>query len=77
MLVEGGSEVHASFIDEEAFQQIILYMAPKIIGGESHSLVGGPGPKRVAEGKQLKFIDVKSRTRFEDYRRSMERTGRR
>lgn len=60
VLVEGGSEVHASFIDEEAFQQIILYMAPKIIGGrEAIPFVGGPGPKRVAEGKQLKFIDVK------------------
>lgn len=61
VLVEGGSEVHASFIAEDAFQQIVLYMAPKIIGGrEAVPFVGGAGPGLVAEGKRLKFTDVKT-----------------
>ncbi|MFE8696596.1 bifunctional diaminohydroxyphosphoribosylaminopyrimidine deaminase/5-amino-6-(5-phosphoribosylamino)uracil reductase RibD [Cytobacillus sp. FJAT-53684] len=59
VLVEGGSEIHASFIEEEAFQQIITYMAPKIIGGrEAIPFIGGAGPELVKLGKQLRFTAV-------------------
>jgi diaminohydroxyphosphoribosylaminopyrimidine deaminase / 5-amino-6-(5-phosphoribosylamino)uracil reductase len=60
VLVEGGSAIHASFIEENAFQQIITYVAPKIIGGrEAIPFVGGVGPELVKLGKQLRFTDIK------------------
>lgn len=59
VLVEGGSEVHASFIEESAFQQIIAYIAPKIIGGkDAIPFVGGIGPDLVKFGPQLHFTTV-------------------
>lgn len=59
VLVEGGSEIHASFIEEDAFQQIITYVAPKIIGGrEAIPFIGGAGPELVKLGKQLRFTAV-------------------
>ncbi|MFC0300800.1 bifunctional diaminohydroxyphosphoribosylaminopyrimidine deaminase/5-amino-6-(5-phosphoribosylamino)uracil reductase RibD [Virgibacillus soli] len=60
VLVEGGSEIHASFIEENNYQQIITYIAPKIIGGkDAISFVGGIGPSLVKLGKQLHFTEIK------------------
>jgi diaminohydroxyphosphoribosylaminopyrimidine deaminase/5-amino-6-(5-phosphoribosylamino)uracil reductase len=59
LLVEGGSEVHASFIKEEAFQEMIIYMAPKIIGGSSAvPLIGGEGYEFVKNAKALVFTSI-------------------
>lgn len=59
VLVEGGSEIHASFIEEDAFQQIITYIAPKIIGGRNAiPFIGGVGPELVKLGKKLHFSAV-------------------
>ncbi|WP_374721326.1 dihydrofolate reductase family protein [Peribacillus tepidiphilus] len=33
MLVEGGESIHASFIEDQLFQEIIAYIVPKWIGG--------------------------------------------
>lgn len=33
LFVEGGSEVHGSFLESGCFQQVITYLAPKLIGG--------------------------------------------
>lgn len=60
VLVEGGSEIHASFIEESMFQQMIIYIAPKVIGGrDATSFVGGVGPDLVKFGKQLHFTEIK------------------
>ncbi|WP_019153477.1 bifunctional diaminohydroxyphosphoribosylaminopyrimidine deaminase/5-amino-6-(5-phosphoribosylamino)uracil reductase RibD [Robertmurraya massiliosenegalensis] len=59
VLVEGGSEIHASFIADNAFQQIIAYIAPKIIGGKKAlPFVGGLGPEFIKDGKNLQFTAV-------------------
>ncbi|AIF43091.1 bifunctional diaminohydroxyphosphoribosylaminopyrimidine deaminase/5-amino-6-(5-phosphoribosylamino)uracil reductase RibD [Virgibacillus sp. SK37] len=60
VLVEGGSEIHASFVEDSAFQQLILYMAPKIIGGK-HAVpfIGGNGAPLVEQAKELEFIEMK------------------
>src|SRR5699024_12414244 len=34
LLVEGGATVHASFVETKAFDEIVVYMAPKVIGGK-------------------------------------------
>ncbi|TQS76207.1 bifunctional diaminohydroxyphosphoribosylaminopyrimidine deaminase/5-amino-6-(5-phosphoribosylamino)uracil reductase RibD [Ornithinibacillus gellani] len=60
ILVEGGAKVHASFIEANAFQQVITYIAPKIIGGrDAISFVGGIGSNLVKSGKPLQFTEIK------------------
>ncbi len=54
LLVEGGGEVHASFLEQGLADQLVLYLAPRIIGGrEALSLVGGDGPRRIVDGTRL------------------------
>lgn len=60
VLVEGGAQIHASFIEANAFQQIIAYVAPKVIGGkEAISFIGGNGTNDVISGKTLHFTEIK------------------
>ena len=59
ILVEGGSDIQASFITENRFQQIITYIAPKIIGGRNAvPFVGGAGLEYVKCGKPLQFTEI-------------------
>ncbi|MCM3704948.1 MULTISPECIES: bifunctional diaminohydroxyphosphoribosylaminopyrimidine deaminase/5-amino-6-(5-phosphoribosylamino)uracil reductase RibD [Cytobacillus] len=60
LFVEGGSEIHASFIKEGFFQQMILYMAPKIIGGnKAIPFIGGDGAEYVKDSPVLEFTEIK------------------
>ena len=43
LLVEGGGEVHASFLKEGLADGVVLFLAPKILGGPGPSWVGGGG----------------------------------
>lgn len=43
VLVEGGGEVHASFLEARLADELILYLAPKVVGGPAPSWVGGDG----------------------------------
>ncbi len=57
ILVEGGGTVHASFIKEKAFQQIVTYLAPILIGGHSSpSIIGGEGIERVSDAMELEMV---------------------
>lgn len=57
VFVEGGSTVHASFIKERCFQQLITYIAPKLIGGkDSPSVIGGEGIHSMDEAIQLQTL---------------------
>jgi diaminohydroxyphosphoribosylaminopyrimidine deaminase / 5-amino-6-(5-phosphoribosylamino)uracil reductase len=59
LFVEGGSEVHASFLKEHAFQQVITYIAPKLIGGKhAPASFGGDGFEKMAESVSLKIKEV-------------------
>lgn len=59
LLVEGGATVHASFLKENAFQQIVTYIAPTIIGGNlAKPFIGGDGALFVKDGKRLQFTSV-------------------
>ncbi len=54
LLVEGGGEVHSSFLEEGLADRLVLYVAPRIIGGrDARALVGGSGPKRLADAVTL------------------------
>jgi diaminohydroxyphosphoribosylaminopyrimidine deaminase/5-amino-6-(5-phosphoribosylamino)uracil reductase len=43
LLVEGGGEIHASFLAKRLADAVVLYVAPKIVGGRAPSWVGGKG----------------------------------
>ncbi|CAH2712969.1 Riboflavin biosynthesis protein RibD [Neobacillus rhizosphaerae] len=59
LFVEGGSEVQGSFLKERAFQQIITYIAPKLIGGKlAPTLFGGQGIEKMAEAVLLNIKQV-------------------
>ncbi|KIL74629.1 bifunctional diaminohydroxyphosphoribosylaminopyrimidine deaminase/5-amino-6-(5-phosphoribosylamino)uracil reductase RibD [Bacillus badius] len=59
LLVEGGGEVNASFFQEKAFQRIVIYMAPKLIGGKmAPTPFAGEGFPTMDESIQLVFDKV-------------------
>lgn len=59
LLVEGGSEVHASFIQESLAQEVCAFIAPKILGGlQSRSAVGGESPVQMSEAIDLVEISI-------------------
>jgi len=61
LFVEGGSQVHDSFVRAGAVNQIIAYIAPKIIGGDrAPSPVGGLGFQDINESLQLKIDKVET-----------------
>ncbi|WP_417899952.1 bifunctional diaminohydroxyphosphoribosylaminopyrimidine deaminase/5-amino-6-(5-phosphoribosylamino)uracil reductase RibD [Bacillus haimaensis] len=44
LFVEGGATVNGSFLQSGAINQVITYIAPKLIGGaEAPTMIGGPG----------------------------------
>ncbi len=58
--VEGGAEVHGSFLKEKAFQQVIAYIAPKLLGGKNApAAYGGEGIAGIEDTVSLEIKDVK------------------
>jgi diaminohydroxyphosphoribosylaminopyrimidine deaminase/5-amino-6-(5-phosphoribosylamino)uracil reductase len=54
ILVEGGSQVLGSFHDASEIDEVHVFLAPRLIGGnESLSPVGGIGAAKVADGLSL------------------------
>ena len=59
LLVEGGSEVHASFFAQSLVDKVHAYIAPRVIGGrEAPSPLGGTGVERLAEAISLRELDA-------------------
>lgn len=62
IFVEGGSEVHGSFVDAHRkfgniADEIVLYVASKIIGGrEAKTVVGGEGAKFISNSLSVKNV---------------------
>lgn len=55
VLVEGGGEVHASCLAHGLADQLVLYIAPKIVGGPAKSWVGGDGLASLAAAYGFTF----------------------
>ena len=54
LLVEGGGEVNAAFIDQRLAQEVAFFYAPKILGGgRSRRGVGGQGVNLLRQAAQL------------------------
>lgn len=59
LLVEGGAEIHASFLREHLAQSVVAFIAPKLLGGmDSRPSVGGISPERMADAVELEQIQV-------------------
>ena len=60
VLLEGGSAIQFSALQEGIVQEVLVYQSPKIFGGTAaKSPVGGEGVEAVADGFLLDLKDVK------------------
>lgn len=59
VLVEGGGEVHASFIEQRLADQVLVVMAPLIIGGrQAITPVSGQGISKIKDAAKLHNIKI-------------------
>jgi len=59
VLVEGGGEVHASLFAQGLVDKVVVYVAPKLIGGRgAPGPFGGQGVERLDEATHLTDMDV-------------------
>ncbi|MRG87308.1 bifunctional diaminohydroxyphosphoribosylaminopyrimidine deaminase/5-amino-6-(5-phosphoribosylamino)uracil reductase RibD [Salinibacillus xinjiangensis] len=59
LFVEGGAEVNGSFLKARAVQQIITYIAPKLIGGKgAPTSIGGDGFANLSDSLELSIISA-------------------
>jgi diaminohydroxyphosphoribosylaminopyrimidine deaminase/5-amino-6-(5-phosphoribosylamino)uracil reductase len=60
LMVEGGSEVNGSFLDEGLVDKLILFVAPKLIGDiRAPSIFGGKGVAKIGEVRDLRDVNVR------------------
>ncbi len=59
LLVEGGSRVNGSFLKERLIDKIILFYAPKLLGGKSLEMFGGKGVEKLEDALPINIIEVK------------------
>ncbi|MDQ4082435.1 MAG: dihydrofolate reductase family protein, partial [Actinomycetota bacterium] len=59
LLLEGGPAVAGAFLRADLLDKIILFVAPKLVGGDdAPPLFGGPGAKTLADATALSGLDV-------------------
>jgi diaminohydroxyphosphoribosylaminopyrimidine deaminase/5-amino-6-(5-phosphoribosylamino)uracil reductase len=60
LMIEGGSETSASALREGIVDKVIIFMSPKIIGGQdSKDAVGGKSPERLSDAIILKDLKLR------------------
>lgn len=55
VLVEGGGELHAYMLKRGFADQLVIYLAPKLVGGPAPSWVGGAGLAKLAAAYRFVF----------------------
>src|SRR5262249_1504887 len=55
VLVEGGGELHASMLQRGYADELVIYVAPKIVGGPGKSWVGGKGIAALTAAHEFVF----------------------
>ncbi len=55
VLVEGGAETHASFIEAGLCDRLLLFVAPRAFGGAAPAWLGGDGAARIAAAARFRF----------------------
>lgn len=59
ILVESGANLAGAFIEQNLADELILYQAPKLMGGEGKNLVEMPNITSLSQAKSLKITDVR------------------
>jgi diaminohydroxyphosphoribosylaminopyrimidine deaminase / 5-amino-6-(5-phosphoribosylamino)uracil reductase len=58
VLAEGGAQLFASLLSARAADALVLYLAPKLLGGDGLAWLGPLGLKRMADALQVAVEDV-------------------
>ncbi|WP_432353594.1 bifunctional diaminohydroxyphosphoribosylaminopyrimidine deaminase/5-amino-6-(5-phosphoribosylamino)uracil reductase RibD [Sporosarcina sp. A2] len=59
LLVEGGASINASFLQANAVDRIISYIAPRLLGGsDSLTPIGGANPALMSDAKDFVFVKI-------------------
>ncbi len=58
LLVEGGSEVHARFLEDGLVDRVAVFVAPKLAGADGVPLAAFSGPSRMADALRLDDVEV-------------------
>ncbi|MFF3023374.1 bifunctional diaminohydroxyphosphoribosylaminopyrimidine deaminase/5-amino-6-(5-phosphoribosylamino)uracil reductase RibD [Gottfriedia sp. NPDC057948] len=59
LLVEGGGEVNASFMNQNLVDKVIVYLAPKLIGGkDAPTFLEGTGLDKMGQAIELEEIEL-------------------
>jgi diaminohydroxyphosphoribosylaminopyrimidine deaminase/5-amino-6-(5-phosphoribosylamino)uracil reductase len=59
VLIESGSRLAGAFIAQDLVDELILYLAPKLMGAESKSLVNMTSIENLSQAKELKIRDLR------------------
>ena len=60
LMIEGGAEVNAAaLLGERLVDRLLLFLAPKMVGGPGTPLLGGPGVKRMADALLLDILKMR------------------
>lgn len=60
ILVEGGNQIHSSFLECRLINRLIMYISPMLIGGkDAPTLFAGSGFAHLADSLRLKFEQVR------------------
>ena len=59
VLVEAGSLLTSKILSTDYWDELIIYIAPKLLGNESRSAIKIKSPERLCQAKNLELIDVK------------------
>ena len=59
ILVEGGAQVHASFLKSKLVNKIYLFLAPRVLGNEGLSWCGELGIENLMDTLNFKIIRIK------------------
>ena len=58
LLVEGGGEVHSSFMREKLLDEVALFISPKLLGGGAKAWLGGDGFAKILNARHLKRVNL-------------------
>lgn len=59
LIIEGGGNVNASFLERELIDKVVLYFAPKLIGGRTApTFLEGDGFELMSDAVELTNIDI-------------------
>ncbi len=59
VLVEGGPRIHAAMIGSELCDEVVLYLAPTVFGGDAPAWFAGPGVGEIAAAPRFAVLDLR------------------